>query len=172
MIVFTPVGSDFGVSHPIATKFCVVFWDLSTMLLEFGSCTAYEALKKNWSRSNDFYWLILNFGWKGDMLPLDFTYWLDIKLSTLCGNDATKDEKPLAALDDYVSLAFTIPDISQESSGPIITSLLMPGVSAIFCFMIAKVFLEITWKLLSEFLSGACFNFRLFLKNDIFLPTI
>lgn len=108
------------------------------------------------------------------MLPLDLTYWFDIKLSTLCGNDATKDEKPLAALDDYVSLALTIPDISQESSGPIITSLLMytPGVSAIFYFIIAKVFLEITWKLLSEFLSFACFNLRLFLKNEIFLPII
>ena len=48
------------------------------------------------------------------MEPLDFTYSFEIKLSTRYGSEATSDEKPLAALDDYVSDALTMPEISQD----------------------------------------------------------
>lgn len=50
------------------------------------------------------------------MEPLDFTYSFEIKLSTRYGSEATSDEKPLAALDDYVSDALTMPEISQDES--------------------------------------------------------
>lgn len=108
------------------------------------------------------------------MLPLDLTAWFDTKLSTTrYGKDVINDEKPLAAFDDWESLALTIPEISHESSGPIITSLLTktPGVSTNFCLMRASIFLETTWKLPTLF-SAAYFSFMLFLNNEIFFPII
>jgi hypothetical protein len=101
------------------------------------------------------------------MEPLDFTYSFEIKLSTRYGSEATSDEKPLAALDDYVSDALTMPEISQDESS--ITSF-CKGASLIFCLMICSIFLETTWKDWS--LLSLALSFRLFLKSEIFLPII
>lgn len=66
-------------------------------------------------------------------------------MSILLGREATRAENPLAAYDDWVSLALTIPEISQLSSGPALISLLINELcSPSLALIMPRVFFEIT----------------------------
>ena len=75
-------------------------------------------------------------------------------------------EKPLAALDDYVSDALTMPEISHDES----SISFYKGASLSFCLIIWSIFLDTTWNDWS--LLSLALSLRLFLNNDIFLPII